>query len=402
MIPQQSIGVHSHAMPENTLIFSIFLIFAGAAVFSTVALYTRQSLIVAYMFLGILLGPWGLKLVGNSDVVRNIGDVGIIFLLFLLGLHLQPQNLLNMLKKTTWVALISSIVFAAIGYGVGRAFGYDNVEGLVIGAAMMFSSTIIGLKLLPTTILHHQHTGEVMISVLLMQDLIAIIVLVVLRSANTGGFSYSELALVSLALPGVLLFAFLFQRFVLLKLFSRFDRIREYMFLLAIAWCLSMAELANMLGLSAEIGAFIAGVSIAASPIALYIAESLKPVRDFFLVLFFFSVGASFNLNYLSAVAVPAIILAALVMLIKPLTFRILLRQVSETKHVAWEVGWRLGQSSEFSLLIAYVAAGSSLLTAEASNLIQAATMLTFIASSYIVVMRYPTPVATTERLRRD
>jgi len=402
MIPQQLIRVDSQVMPENTLIFSIFLIFAGAAVFSTVALYTRQSLIVAYMLLGIVLGPWGLRLVANSDVVRNIGDVGIIFLLFLLGLHLQPQNLMNMLKKTTWVALVSSIVFASVGYAVGRAFGYGNTESIIIGAAMMFSSTIIGLKLLPTTILHHQHTGEVMISVLLMQDLIAIVVLLLLHGASVGGLSYYELARVSLSLPGLLLFAFLFQRFVLMKLFSRFDRIREYMFLLSIAWCLGMAQLANMAGLSAEIGAFIAGVSIAASPIALYIAESLKPVRDFFLVLFFFSVGASFNLSYLSVVAVPAIILAVVLIFLKPLAFRILLRQVSETKHVAWEVGWRLGQISEFSLLIAYVAAESSLLSAAASNLIQATTMLTFIASSYIVVMRYPTPVAASERLRRD
>lgn len=389
-------------MPENSLIFSIFLIFAGAAVFSTAALYTRQSLLVAYMLLGVLLGPWGLKLVGNSEVVQNIGDVGIIFLLFLLGLHLQPQNLLHMLKKTTWVALASSTLFAAIGYGIGTVFGYSHLESLIIGLAMMFSSTIIGLKLLPTTILHHQHTGEVMISILLMQDLIAIAVLLFLHGAGVGGLSLYEVIVVVLSLPAVLLFAFLFQRYVLMFLFSRFDRIREYMFLLAIAWCLGMAELANVLGLSAEIGAFIAGVAIASSPISLYIAESLKPVRDFFLVLFFFSVGASFNLSYFTAIIIPALLLAAILMILKPVVIKVLLRQVKETKNVSWEVGWRLGQISEFSLLIAYVASGYSLISPEAANLIQAATILTFIASSYIVVMRYPTPVAISERLRRD
>lgn len=388
-------------MHDDSIVFSIFLIFSGAALLSTVALYTRQSLLVAYMLLGILLGPSGFRLIADSTVIQQIGEVGIIFLMFLLGLNLHPQNLWNMLKKTIWVALASSVVFAFVSFVIARFFHFSTLESIIIGGAMMFSSTIIGLKLLPTTILHHQHTGELMISVLLMQDLIAILFLLLIH-ASTGGLGWIDLGLVSLSLPTLILFAFLFERYVLLKLFSRFDRVREYMFLLSIAWCLGVAELAVKLGLSREIGAFIAGVSIAASPIALYIAESLKPIRDFFLVMFFFAVGASFNSHYFNQVAIPAIILAVVLLVLKPITFRVLLYSVSETKHVAWEVGMRLGQASEFSLLIAYLAANSAVISSQASYLIQAATMLTFIASSYIVVMRYPTPVAISDRLRRD
>lgn len=388
-------------MHDNSIVFSIFLIFSGAAVLSTVALYTRQSLLVAYMLLGIILGPWGLKLISDPSTVREIGDVGIIFLMFLLGLNLQPQNLLHMFKKTTWIAVVSSIVFAGTGFLVARLFGFSSFEAWIIGGAMMFSSTIIGLKLLPTTILHHQHTGEIMISILLMQDLLAIIFLLIIH-ASLGGLTLMDLGVVSLSLPSLILFAFLFERFVLIKLIARFDRVREYMFLLAIAWCLGLSQLAKTMGLSSEIGAFIAGVSIATSPIAFYIADSLKPVRDFFLVMFFFAVGASFNTSFFPQVALPSIILGVLLLLVKPLTFRELLRSVDETRPVALEVGVRLGQSSEFSLLIAYLAASSGLISAEASNLIQAATMITFIASSYIVVLKYPTPVAISERLRRD
>ena len=159
-------------MHENAVFYTIFLIFAGAAVFSTLVLYTKQSLLVAYILLGAVLGPWGLKLITDLRAVQQVGEVGIVFLLFLLGLHLQPQNLIHMLKKVTWIATFSSLLFAIIAYLIGRWFGLSNTESWVLGAAMMFSSTIIGLKLLPTTILHHQHTGEVMISVLLMQDLI--------------------------------------------------------------------------------------------------------------------------------------------------------------------------------------------------------------------------------------
>lgn len=389
-------------MHDNVVVFTIFLIFSGAAMLSTVALYTRQSMLVAYMILGVLLGPWGLKLVGDPLLIQKTGDVGIIFLLFLLGLHLQPQNLIHMFKKTTIVAALSSLIFAAFGYGIGYLYDYSFQECLIIGAAMMFSSTIIGLKLLPTTVMHHQHTGEVMISVLLMQDFVAIFVLLLLNGAASGESSTKEIMVLALAFPGMMLFSFVVTRFILLKLFSRFNRIREYMFLLSIAWCLGMAELASILSLSYEVGAFIAGVSIAASPISLYIAENLKPLRDFFLVLFFFSIGASFDLTYFKIVAVPALILSALVLIIKPMVFRYLLWRVSETKQVAWEVGIRLGQISEFSLLVAYFGLSHSLITPSASYLIQAATILTFIVSSYLVVMRYPTPVALTDRLRRD
>lgn len=380
----------------------MFLIFTGAAILSTIALYTRQSLLVAYMLVGILLGPWGLKIVSNSQAIQNIGDVGIIFLLFLLGLHLQPQNMLYMLKKLTWIAIISSLVFAIIGFSVAWLFHYSITECLIIGAAMMFSSTIIGLKLLPTTVLHHQHTGELMIGVLLMQDLIAIIVLLLLHGATFGDLTLIKLSMVALSLPGLLIFAFMFERWILIKLVARYDRIREYMFLLSIAWCLGLGELAQLIGLSREVGAFIAGVTIASSPISLYIAENLKPLRDFFLVLFFFSVGASFNMHYFKEVAFPALLLAAVLLVIKPLVFQVLMQYAKETKPVAREVGVRLGQVSEFSLLIAFMALQGALIDSAASNLIQATTMLTFIASSYIVVLCYPTPVAISDKLRRD
>lgn len=388
------------------MVFSIFLIFTGAAIVATLVLFTRQSLLVAYILLGVALGPWGLKLVGNSAVVRQIGDVGIIFLLFLLGLHLPPQKLIQMFRKTTIVAVTSSLIFVALGFAIGKIFGFSNQESLIIGAAMMFSSTIIGLKLLPTTILHHRHTGEVMISVLLLQDLLAIIVLIFLHGASSGGISWIKLGFIGVSLPLLIAIAVIVERYILVKLFAKFDCIQEYIFLLSIGWCLGLAELAGAFGLSHEIGAFIAGVSIAASPIALFIAESLKPLRDFFLVMFFFSIGAGFNLNYASHIVFPALLLAGLMLLIKPFVFKYLLMWVGETKQVAMEAGVRLGQASEFSLLVAYLAGGASLgqtlMSEKASYLLQAATIITFMISSYWVVARYPTPVAMSDRMRRD
>jgi len=384
--------------------FEFFLIFTGAAVFASIALYTRQPLIIAYIALGACIGPYGLSLVTDLQQLSQIGHIGIIFLLFLLGLDMQPKALWATLRNSTVVALFSSTLFLAMGYLVARFFDFDKIDSLVIGAAMMFSSTIIGIKLLPTTVLHHRHIGELMVGLLLLQDLIAIIVLMILFSASGDASKdpATTLAISLVSLPLLIGAAVLFVRFVLLPLITRFDRFHEYIFLLAIGWCLGMAEAANALGLSEEIGAFIAGISIATSPISQYIAVNLKPLRDFFLILFFFSVGARFDLRVLDQVLIPAIVLSALVLTVKPLTYRILLKGVSEQTTLAWDLGFRLGQASEFSLLIAYVAIGNSLISAQASFLIQATTIFTLLISSYIVVINFSTPIAISDRLRRD
>jgi Kef-type K+ transport system membrane component KefB len=268
----------------------------------------------------------------------------------------------------------------------------------------MFSSTIIGIKLLPTTVLHHRHIGELMIGLLLLQDLLAIIVLMLLLGTASGDPERMGLDLLIslLSLPLLAAGAWAVVRYALLPLITRFDRFHEYIFLLAIGWCLGVAEIAKVAGLSEEIGAFIAGVTIAISPISQYIAVNLKPLRDFFLILFFFAVGARFDLTLLDQVLAPTIVLALLVLTVKPVVYRFLLKGVSEKRSLAWDLGFRLGQASEFSLLIAYVSVASALISEQASLLIQATTIVTLLASSYIVVMNYPTPIAVSDRLRRD
>ena len=389
-------------METDPLIFSFFLIFTSAAVLATIALYTRQPLIVAYIAIGVILGPSATSLIDDPALISSIAKIGIIFLLFLLGLDMQPSKLGKMLKSALLVGIASSVVFFLIGFIIAFIFGYSPIERIIIGVAMMFSSTIIGIKLLPTTILHHRHTGELVVSLLLIQDLIAIVVLLVISGGFLDSTGAAKVIRVLISLPLLILFAGLFVKFVLLKLLARFDAFHEYIFLIAVGWCLGLAEIAELAGLSLEIGAFIAGVSIATSSISLYIATNLRPLRDFFLVLFFFSLGASFNLDMLGDVIVPAFLLAGLILALKPLVFRYLLSGLSETIPLGWEIGFRLGQISEFSLLIAFVATAEALISQNASHLIQATAIMTFLISSYIVVFKYPTPIAVSDRLRRD
>ena len=389
-------------MEDSSIVYILFLIFCGAAILATLAMTVRQSLIIAYIGLGLLIGPWGIHLITDISLIQNIAGVGIIFLLFLLGLNLHPQELIRLAGEATVVTGVSSMALLALGYGYSLMFGYTTTEALIVGAALMFSSTIIGLKLIPTTILHHQHTGEIIISVLLLQDIIAIFLLVLIEGSADTEAGWWAMIKPALAFPLLVAVAYLLEKNLLSKLIARFDRIQEYIFLLAVGWCLGLAEAAEQLGLSYEIGAFIAGVSLARSPIALFIAESLKPLRDFFLIIFFVALGAGFNLGVLPDIWLAALGLSLIAIVVKPFLYQTLMRFSGESRERSTEVAMRLGQLSEFSLLIAVLASQLAIIRAEVSYLIQIATLVSFVFSSYYIVARYPTPIALSDKLRRD
>jgi len=372
----------------------MFAIFFGAAVLSTFALFSRQSLMIAYILLGILLGPFGLNIIPDATLAEEIGNAGVIFLLFLLGLHLDPYNMLHSLKKSTWVTCVGSFLFMILGFGLANALGFSSMDSLIIGFSMMFSSTIISLKLLPGGLIHNTPVGEFMISILLIQDLIAMVTLLILPNlGGDGGFSPMLIALA--ALPMLIALAYVFEKLVLSPLFEEFERNREYLFLLAIAWCLGMAQLSELFNLSHEIGAFVAGVTVASdSRVSLYLAKSLEPLRDFFLVMFFFSVGATYDFSLVNEIYISLLVLCSIMLAFKPYTFRIFLTQVGETIPLSWELGLRLGQGSEFSLLLVKVAFDSGLLSLKAASVIQGVTVLSFMISSFLVVRYYATPVS--------
>jgi Kef-type K+ transport system membrane component KefB len=256
---------------------------------------------------------------------------------------------------------------------------------------------------LPTTVLHHRHTGELIISILLLQDVLAILMMLWLQA---GAGSNQEMAMGIARLLGALaalsVFAYLVERYVLSLLIVRFDVIQEYIFLLAIGWCLGLAELAVWAGLSREMGAFVAGVALARSRISMFIAESLKPLRDFFLIIFFFTLGAGLNLRLLADVVLPATVLAVIVLAAKPIVFRYLLRYAGEEPARANEIGVRLGQNSEFAFLIAVLAGETGAAGHTTVYLLELSTILTMMVSMYLIVWRYPTPIAVRDELRRS
>lgn len=388
-------------MDYQNIIFEFVLIFAGAALFATAFLYLKQPIILAYIGLGIVAGPLGFAFIKEPEHIEKLSHVGVILLLYLLGINLKPDRLYHLFSKTAVVTILTSLIFFVITAAATYAFGFTLIESIVVGAALMFSSTIISLKLIPTTALHHRHTGEMMTSVLLMQDVIAIL-LIVMLTGQQGEDMGMAVVLLFIKLIVLTIAAFLIVRYVINNLFMRFDIIQEYTFLLALGWGLFGAGIASVAGLSYEMGAFIAGVAFASSPVSLVIVEHLKPLRDFFLILFFFSIGAQFNYLVTQNVLVAGVVIAVLLVLLKPLIFKHGFQLIGEDRAFSTELGVRLGQGSEFSLLVAYSALAAGLIESRASYLIQMVVIITFVLSTYWVVLRYRTPIGGAEKNRQD
>ncbi len=388
-------------MEYQNIIFEFVLIFAGAAFFATIFLYLKQPVILAYIAFGIAAGPLGFGLIKEPDHIEQLSHIGVILLLYLLGMNLKPDRLYHLFSKTAIVTLLTSLAFLVVTAAAALAFGFSYIESLIIGAALMFSSTIISLKLIPTTALHHKHTGEMMISVLLMQDVIAIL-LIVMITGGQGDNVTVAIAMLFVKLIVLAVVAYGLVKYVINKLFLRFDIIKEYTFLLALGWGMLGAGVAHAIGLSYEMGAFVAGVAFASSPVSMVVAEQLKPLRDFFLILFFFSIGAHFNYLVTQQVLLAGIVISILIVIMKPLVFQQGFQFIGESKKFSAELGARLGQGSEFSLLVSYSALAAGLIDLRASYLIQMVVILTFVLSTYWVVNRYRTPISSTEKNRSD
>ena len=374
--------------------------------FAAIVLYTRQPLLIAYILLGILLGPSVFNVFHDTQVISSLSHVGIVFLLFLIGLDLRPRNIINSFKTAFMVVPLASIAIVGVSLPLVLVFDYEWTLALIIAISFIYSSTIIGVKLLPTTVLHHKHTGELLVALLLVQDLFAIIALVVLNTMSgteSDSLTAQHPVLTPLiGLPIIMATAYFGVKYVVIPLMKRFERFQEFLFLCALGWCLGIAQLAHVVGLSYEIGAFLAGLSLTQSTICHYVVGALKPLRDFFLILFFFSLGAGFNLDMLLVVLLPSAVMAIVLTALKPLIYQYLLKKAGERHDTSLELGFRLGQVSEFSLLIAFLAVQNGLINNEASHFIQLTTIFTFIISSYLVILKYQTPIAISDQLRRD
>ena len=233
----------------DELIFDLTLIFVCAAVLSYIAVHFKQPIIIAYILCGFIIGPWGVGWIKQVEFIEAISHLGITLLLFLAGLSMRPQKLIQLFKKTTIVTFSTCLASFAITFLFSYLFQFSIVDCLCIGLAMMFSSTILVIKLLPTTELHHTKTGAMCIGILIMQDILAVGVLAFIRCLDAQDGILISFSVLSIKLCVFLGILFLIEKYVFRKIMRHLDHFHEALFILGLAWCLGIASISYRLGI---------------------------------------------------------------------------------------------------------------------------------------------------------
>lgn len=312
------------------------LIIAIAAGVSLVMRLLKQPMIIGYILTGILVGPTILHLVSSPETIDVFSSIGIALLLFIIGLGLNPRVIKEVGKVAAIAGLLQVFISGFIGWGAGLILGFSQTEAIFLGIALAFSSTIIILKLLSDKKEQNRLYGKIATGILLIQDLLALIALLFATAHSTStGFSMLQLGKTMgfgllIAVP-----VFLIGSHVLPRMHRLLAGSSEFLFLFAIGWGFGIAALFEATGLGLEIGALIAGVSLASLPYTQEISARLRPLRDFFIIVFFIALGTRLSFDNL-AVIVPAIIMCSfIVVVVKPVIVLFIMGTLGYTKKPA-------------------------------------------------------------------
>lgn len=347
--------------------------------------FFKQPLILGYILSGLLVGPSLLGLIHSTETFEAFSKLGIALLLFIIGLGMNIKELRKLGRVVALITVSSLTTIGTLGFTVSSLMGFTKTEALIIGLSLFFSSTIIIVKILTDKKEQNRLHGQIAIGVILMEDLVATFALLFIVAGQDGGLSAQAIGL--LIGKGLLLVGLLglgSSRF-LPKISRYMASSQELLFLFAIAWGFGIATIFEMVGFSIEVGALFGGVALASSPYAQEIAARLKPLRDFFIVVFFITLGESLNVTNLSQGIGPAIVLSIIVVVLKPFTITTVAGMLGYTKRVSFKAGINLSQISEFSIVLVVLATGAGLIRESISAIITLVAIITIGVSTYLM-----------------
>ncbi len=369
------------------LFLDISLIVVTATVLGLIARLLKQPVILAYVLAGVLLGPAALNLIDETRTVHTLSSFGIAFLLFLVGLELDLRKLKSLGKVSLLLGLGQVLFTSGIGYVLVRLFGFGAVPAAYIAIALTFSSTIIIVKLLTEQRALESLYGRIAIGMLLVQDLIAMFALISLTgfTASAGAPSWSEFILIGLRGAMLFSFAILASVFMLPKVFDWLAKSTELLLLASIAWCFIFSLVTASVGFSLEIGALLAGLSLAPLPYNLEIVGRIRSLRDFFITIFFVVLGGQLTLASLSGLKTELVVLSLFVLIGNPLIVMVIMRAMHYRKRTGFLVGLTMAQVSEFSLIIMALGLKLGHVSPAAVSLVTFIGIVTITGSSYLV-----------------
>ncbi len=371
---------------HQSIFAELSLIIALAAVISLIMRLIRQPLIIGHILTGIIVGPSVLHLIQSPETIDIFASIGIALLLFIIGLGLNPQVIKEVGKVSTITGVLQVAGITAFGWATGIVLGFGKTESLFFGLALAFSSTIIILKLLSDKKEQSRLYGKVVIGLLLVQDIIAVFALLLVTSKANGGIQASQLS--ALFIKGALIAVpiLLVGNIVLPRLHKLIAGSPEFLFLFALGWGFGTAALFEQAGFSLEIGALLAGISLASLPYAQEIGARLRPLRDFFIIVFFITLGARLTFGHITLL-LPTILMGCfIVIVLKPLVVLSIMGLLGYTKRTSFKAALSTAQISEFSLVLLLLGNSQHLVSNDLVVIITVIALASIACSAYLII----------------
>lgn len=348
--------------------------------------FLKQPAIIGYILSGIIAGPFVFNIINSTNTLTAFSQIGIALLLFLVGLNLNPKVIKDVGKIALITGLGQVIFTATIGFIISKLLGVSTINSLYIAIALSFSSTIIIMKLLSDKRDLESLYGRISIGFLIVQDFIAIGILLIISSLNNGT-NLTSLAIESI-LKGVggILVLFILTVYLILPLTKIIARSQELLLLFSISWCFAIATVFHYLNFSIEAGALLAGMTLSLSPYHYEISSKLKPLRDFFLILFFIMLGSQMVFSNLYQNMGLILTFSFFVLIGNPIIVMTLMGLLGYTKRNSFLAGLTVAQISEFSLIVVALGVSVGHVTNEILSLVTAVGLITFAGSTYMIL----------------
>jgi Kef-type K+ transport system membrane component KefB len=379
--------------PEAHALFQqIAILLAVAAGIGALGALLRQPLIISFIAVGVLMGPSVLGVLTPDATIALLSQIGIALLLFVVGLKLDLQHI----RTTGPVALatgLGQVIFTSvIGYIIARALGFAWLPALYIAVALTFSSTIIIVKLLSDKRELDELHGRIAVGFLIVQDIVVVLVMIALGALGGAEEDAALGRVVVLAGSGLAVLAVLaaLMKWVFPPLLQWLARSHELLVLFAIAWAVALAAVGETLGFGAEVGAFLAGMSLASTRFREAIGARLITLRDFLLLFFFLELGTGLNFGEIGSLMVPALIFSVFVLVGNPLIVLIIMGLMGYRARVSFLAGLTVAQISEFSLILAALGLSLGHIDADVMGMITAVGLITIALSTYMILYSHP------------
>ncbi len=373
---------------ENTF-YQLALVLLLACGIGVIAYRLKLPLVVSYLLAGLLLSVVRLFDLGHSPVFEVFPDIGIAFVLFLIGMELKLSEF-KLLGKPIFVTALGQIaVSTMLGFGIAKLLGFTGTEALYLGLGLAFSSTVVVVKMLLDSRDLTSLYGKLSVGMLLVEDLVAIVVLMLISvNGSVADLSgQNTTALLMLLAKALALFAttFVLAKYLLTKIFEYTAHSVELLYISSITWCFTFTSFAIFLGFSVEIGAFLAGVALASSPYHIQIQAKIKPMRDFFLALFFIYLGAKAQFVDFGSILPIVLIFTLYALVAKPAVYAFLLSRFGFRKHTLFQTALNLSQISEFSLVVLLVGVNAGLVNSKLISIMALVAVLSITVSSILI-----------------